>query len=854
MIGIRASLSLSLAGGSVSQRIFSAVDFGALGDSVTDDASAIQAAVNAAAGTVNGGAYGSFVYFPKGTYLVGSQITIPNGVGLAGAGPSATIIRAKSSFNGASLIRNLHQDGTQEFAFIESLQIDGNQGNGAICSTAVVDLVSLFINSYVRDVVILNGSNVGLHVGAAAAMGPMYFENVWLANNVGHNLFCEEMAGNVGACDGLCFVNLTSEHQGSGKSAIYLKGLGSAAQWSFFNTHVEEGQGGATTQTCVTIDGVSDVMFHGLQLLTGNPAAMTAGIAITNVAQNARIQIHGVINANLINPVISDAKNSVTIGAINVPIYITPDVNVRGGMRFTPHTTAGAKSLVAQKSDGTDRAWFDDQGALTGSSALTGSGVDLVGDGTNNAALALVNSAKSRAFRFFFPDSSFLRLDYLTGAANCMDWDNSGNTRAWHRFTMLESICATGELVPPQITTSQDNYSPTGLSTASVLLINASGAVNITGFATGASGRFLWVWNTGSAAITLKHQTTSTATNQIIGTAGADVTLTQDCGVLLYYSPSLTKWVVIGDNVSGSTALTVGGHFGDGSDGTATFDGSTAVTGCTRSGSVYTAIKDLAFTTSTFTNGVTLDLSGGTAGFELNCSVALVGPASGTATIKCNGNAASGATAGAALTSSSPIGATSGAGAGGIQNAGQGGGAAGTWQNSFKAGNGGNGGASATNAGATGGTAGSTLTDAQASMVTWADIRRARTLGGTILSGGAGGASGGGTTGVASGGGGGSGGGWCRVNAKTITNGAQLAIQANGGAGANGVGGNAGGGGGGGGGYAIVAHGGSTTPAGLVSGTNVTAAGGALGSPAGTGSAGTAGGTGQVRIFNLGAA
>lgn len=295
-----------------------------------------------------------------------------------------------------------------------------------------------------------------------------------------------------------------------------------------------------------------------------------------------------------------------------------------------------------------------------------------------------------------------------------------------------------------------------------------------------------------------------------------------------------------------------GGDFGDGNLGTAAFDGSTAVTGCTRSGSVYTATKDLAFTTATFSSGVTLDLSGGTAGFELMCSVSLVGPGSGTATIKCDGNSASGATGGAALTTSSPISSTSGLGATGLQNAGQAGGASSTWQTSFKAGNGGNGGASATNAGATGGTVGTTLTDAQASMICWDDMRRARILTGTILGGGGGGASGGGTTGVASGGGGGGGGAWCRIAARLITNGAQFVFSANGGSGAAGTGGNAGGGGGGGGGYCIVAHGGATTPTGLVINTNVLAQGGAGGAAAGTGSAGSAGTAGQVRIFSLG--
>jgi hypothetical protein len=50
--------------------------FGAVGDGVTDDTAAIQAAVNAA----------KRVYFPPGIYLISSPIDLPNGIWLEGAG------------------------------------------------------------------------------------------------------------------------------------------------------------------------------------------------------------------------------------------------------------------------------------------------------------------------------------------------------------------------------------------------------------------------------------------------------------------------------------------------------------------------------------------------------------------------------------------------------------------------------------------------------------------------------------------------------------------------------------------------------------------------------------------------
>lgn len=62
-------------------------DFGAKGDGVTDDTTAIQAAVNAAA--VAGGT----LYFPAGRYILTAAITWASGVNAIGAGPRASILQ-----------------------------------------------------------------------------------------------------------------------------------------------------------------------------------------------------------------------------------------------------------------------------------------------------------------------------------------------------------------------------------------------------------------------------------------------------------------------------------------------------------------------------------------------------------------------------------------------------------------------------------------------------------------------------------------------------------------------------------------------------------------------------------------
>jgi len=64
------------------QDVVSVKDFGAVGNGVTDDTAAIQAALNAAIGYAGKGD----VYLPRGKYKITSRISIPQGVTLRGAG------------------------------------------------------------------------------------------------------------------------------------------------------------------------------------------------------------------------------------------------------------------------------------------------------------------------------------------------------------------------------------------------------------------------------------------------------------------------------------------------------------------------------------------------------------------------------------------------------------------------------------------------------------------------------------------------------------------------------------------------------------------------------------------------
>lgn len=133
--------------------------------------------------------------------------------------------------------------------------------------------------------------------------------------------------------------------------------------------------------------------------------------------------------------------------------------------------------------------------------------------------------------------------DIVVGADGISSTGN-GNLEINGRFE------TTNEIAPAQITSDQNNYSPTGFETATVLILTSDAARNITGFDasswSSAVGRHVWVYNNGSFNITLKHNDgASSAGNKVIGPAGADVVLVPNDCVHLYLSSAVNNWIVL---------------------------------------------------------------------------------------------------------------------------------------------------------------------------------------------------------------------------------------------------------------------------------------------------------------------
>lgn len=110
--------------------------------------------------------------------------------------------------------------------------------------------------------------------------------------------------------------------------------------------------------------------------------------------------------------------------------------------------------------------------------------------------------------------------------------------------TLSDTFALTSDISPTQIAADQNDYSPTSLSTSSVLRLTSDAARNITGLAGGADGRIIIIHNVGSYAITLKDESSSSsAANRFA--LSADISIAVDTSVLLQYDSTSSRWRAI---------------------------------------------------------------------------------------------------------------------------------------------------------------------------------------------------------------------------------------------------------------------------------------------------------------------
>src|SRR5689334_3071411 len=112
------------------------------------------------------------------------------------------------------------------------------------------------------------------------------------------------------------------------------------------------------------------------------------------------------------------------------------------------------------------------------------------------------------------------------------------------------TFALSGDISPSQITGNQNDYNPTGLSTATVLRLNSDASRNITGLQGGADGRIITIVNIGSTDIVLKNSDSgSSAANRF--SLQADITLAGGDGCILIYDSTSSRWRCIGKTPGG---------------------------------------------------------------------------------------------------------------------------------------------------------------------------------------------------------------------------------------------------------------------------------------------------------------
>jgi hypothetical protein len=155
-------------------------DFGAVGDGVTNDTTAIQAAIDHITSLTNGGS----VFLPKGIYAVSTFITLKTGVTLRGEGPASVIYGAFPSATNRILTSS--STVLQENITVEDLTIDRrhpNSQHGAIFGGVR--------NFTFRNVSILGQTNPTISSGAVAFSAFGGFEAVQSKNVFVENVYLE---------------------------------------------------------------------------------------------------------------------------------------------------------------------------------------------------------------------------------------------------------------------------------------------------------------------------------------------------------------------------------------------------------------------------------------------------------------------------------------------------------------------------------------------------------------------------------------------------------------------------------------------------------------------------------------
>jgi hypothetical protein len=155
---------------------------------------------------------------------------------------------------------------------------------------------------------------------------------------------------------------------------------------------------------------------------------------------------------------------------------------------------------------------------------------------------AAATGASALGNRFWLPNGSdlvipafnFVELFYIAGS-----WRVSTSALP----TQNQLMC--NEITPPALTVDTDDYNPTGLATATVIILDASAAINLTGIVSG-NQCYLVLYNNSTFNIKLiKEGAGSALANRFSINPGGGVNLQPQEAINLFYSTTISRWVLV---------------------------------------------------------------------------------------------------------------------------------------------------------------------------------------------------------------------------------------------------------------------------------------------------------------------
>lgn len=328
---------------------------------------------------------------------------------------------------------------------------------------------------------------------------------------------------------------------------------------------IREGTVNADAWWTVTNDSITLGTTAIVFTQTAGAGTYTAGSGLSLTGNSFSVAAGGVTDAMLAGS-IAYSKLSLTGAILNA--------DLAGSIAYSKLSLTGAilnadlaGSIAASKLVGTDIATLGTVTAGTWNAAvLVGT---YGGTGVNNGAKTITlgdNLTTSGNFALTLTQTATTNVTLpttgtLATLAGSETFTNKTLTSAVLSGTtsISEQIVLPGDLSPSQITANQNDYNPTGLSTASVLKLNSDISRAITGLAGGADGRLLIVMNTGAADaprdITLSGESaSSSAANRF----AASTTVRPGDTVFLLYDAIAARWKSSAHHPHAATDITSG--------------------------------------------------------------------------------------------------------------------------------------------------------------------------------------------------------------------------------------------------------------------------------------------------------